>query len=186
MASLYELTGQMEYLKGLLEDPEVEEKVVLETMESIEFEIEEKNSIPGVYLTRGPLVYSLPIKEKCEEVYDKTAVGDYPAYNIYPDGEWRYALSGDYSFAYGKTNRTLYTEKMPIVSVKAKRIYNLHPDKSDPLYRKGGRKYAYSDYTCTPRLPSASSLKLSSDEEAIELLPYGLCKLRMTVFDKVK
>ena len=42
MASLYELTGQMEYLKGLLEDTEVEEQVVLETMESIEFEIEEK------------------------------------------------------------------------------------------------------------------------------------------------
>ena len=42
MASLYELTGQMEYLKGLLEDSEVEDQVVLETMESIEFEIEEK------------------------------------------------------------------------------------------------------------------------------------------------
>ena len=42
MASLYELTGQMEYLKELLEDPEVEEQVVLETMESIEYEIEEK------------------------------------------------------------------------------------------------------------------------------------------------
>lgn len=42
MASLYELTGQMEYLKELLEDSEVEDQVVLETMESIEYEIEEK------------------------------------------------------------------------------------------------------------------------------------------------
>ena len=42
MASLYKLTGQMEYLKELLEDPEVEEQVVLETMESIEYEIEDK------------------------------------------------------------------------------------------------------------------------------------------------
>ena len=42
MASLYELTGQMEYLKELLEDTEVEDQVVLETMESIEYEIEEK------------------------------------------------------------------------------------------------------------------------------------------------
>ena len=42
MASLYELTGQMEYLKELLEDSEVEEQVVLETMESIEYEIEDK------------------------------------------------------------------------------------------------------------------------------------------------
>lgn len=42
MASLYELTGQMDYLRQLLEDPEAEEQVILDTMESIDFEIEEK------------------------------------------------------------------------------------------------------------------------------------------------
>lgn len=42
MASLYELTGQMGYLHQLLEDPEAEEQVILDTMESIDFEIEEK------------------------------------------------------------------------------------------------------------------------------------------------
>lgn len=42
MASLYELTGQMAYLLQLLEDPETEEQVILDTMESIDSEIEEK------------------------------------------------------------------------------------------------------------------------------------------------
>ena len=42
MASLYELTGQMYYLMQLLEDPDSEEQVILDTMEGIDFEIEEK------------------------------------------------------------------------------------------------------------------------------------------------
>ncbi len=42
MASLYELTGQMDYVRQLLEDPEAEEQVILDTTESIDYEIEEK------------------------------------------------------------------------------------------------------------------------------------------------
>ncbi len=42
MASLYELTGQMYYLMQLLEDPDSEEQVILDTIEGIDFEIEEK------------------------------------------------------------------------------------------------------------------------------------------------
>lgn len=42
MASLYELTGRMDYLRQLLEDPEAEEQVILDTIESIDYEIEEK------------------------------------------------------------------------------------------------------------------------------------------------
>ena len=42
MATLYELTEQMAYLMQLLEDPDAEEQVILDTMEGIDFEIEEK------------------------------------------------------------------------------------------------------------------------------------------------
>ena len=42
MATLYELTEQMAYLMQLLEDPDADEQVVLDTMEGIDFEIEEK------------------------------------------------------------------------------------------------------------------------------------------------
>ena len=42
MASLYELTGQMLILQQLLEDPETDEQIILDSMESIDFELEEK------------------------------------------------------------------------------------------------------------------------------------------------
>ena len=42
MASLYELTGNMAYLHQLLEDPEADEQVIKDTMESIDYEIEDK------------------------------------------------------------------------------------------------------------------------------------------------
>lgn len=42
MATLYELTEQMAYLMQLLEDPDAEEQVILDTMEGIDYEIEEK------------------------------------------------------------------------------------------------------------------------------------------------
>ena len=42
MASLYELTGQMELLKEMLEDPDADPQAVEDTMESIDFEIEDK------------------------------------------------------------------------------------------------------------------------------------------------
>ena len=42
MASLYELVGDMAYLHQLLEDPETDEQVIRDTMESIDYEIEDK------------------------------------------------------------------------------------------------------------------------------------------------
>ena len=42
MASLYELTGQMRTLMDMACDPDVDEQVLADTMESLDFEIEEK------------------------------------------------------------------------------------------------------------------------------------------------
>ncbi|MBQ6578996.1 MAG: siphovirus Gp157 family protein [Bacteroidales bacterium] len=42
MASLYELTGQMRTLMDMASDPDVDEQVLADTMESLDFEIEEK------------------------------------------------------------------------------------------------------------------------------------------------
>ncbi len=42
MSSLYDLTGQMLYLKQLMEEPDTEEQVILDTMEGIEWEFEDK------------------------------------------------------------------------------------------------------------------------------------------------
>ncbi len=42
MATLYELTDQMLTLLELMEDPDVDEQVIKDTMESIDYELEEK------------------------------------------------------------------------------------------------------------------------------------------------
>ena len=41
-ARMYDLVGQMEYLRSLLTDPDTDEEVVLGTMEAIDLEIEDK------------------------------------------------------------------------------------------------------------------------------------------------
>ena len=104
---------------------------------------------------------------------------------MYPASEWRYALTGNYSFFRGGVKDSLDVTVMPYIIVSARRILNLSPDKSDPLYVKGRRNYKLSDYTFTPRLLNNSRLRLNSDEVSLKLIPYGLCNLRMTVFNKV-
>lgn len=42
MSTLYELTGEYLHLLQLLEDPEVEDQIVMDTLESIDFELEIK------------------------------------------------------------------------------------------------------------------------------------------------
>ena len=42
MATLYELTGQMLFLQRLVEDPETDPKTIEDTMEALDYEIEEK------------------------------------------------------------------------------------------------------------------------------------------------
>lgn len=42
MANLYELTGSLLHLQEMLEDGEIDKQTVLDTMESLNFEIEEK------------------------------------------------------------------------------------------------------------------------------------------------
>ena len=42
MATLYELTNQMAYLMSLMQDPDVDKQVIEDTMEGIDYELEEK------------------------------------------------------------------------------------------------------------------------------------------------
>lgn len=153
---------------------------------AFDFEIEEKRSAPGVYLARGPLVFSFPVPERREAVKDKTSGENYPSYNIYPLGEWRYAILGDYRYSAGEVTDGLYSSSLPSITFSARRILNLSPDKRDGHYEKGRRSYTFGEYTFTPRLKPTSRLKLSPTEKTIKLIPYGMAKLRMTVFNKIK
>ena len=154
-----------------------------------ESEIEEKKSGEGVYFTKGALVYSYPIKERRVQIYkDDAKEGEFPAYGIYPDGEWRYAIVGEPTFEKGQAS--LKNKKaMPCLKVKAKVVQNWKLDKRKSvrrccnLYRKEYQKLE-GDFTFAPKLLRKEALQLSKETKEIKLIPYGFSKLRLTVMNK--
>ena len=156
---------------------------------AFESEIEEKKSGEGVYFTKGALVYSYPVKERRVQIYKENAKeGDFPAYGIYPDGEWRYAIAGEPTFEEG-TFSWKNKKALPSLTVKARVIKNWKLEKRKRvkkcynLYWKHC-KYQDGDFTFTPKLLKQEKLQLDKKEREIKLIPYGLCKLRLTVMNK--
>ena len=153
----------------------------------IESSIEEVKKAPGVFLRKGALVYSLSPNEKRIPRPDaKTAGKSFPAYDIIPEGEWRYALVGDYTFDGGAFTTLLDKSNMPRIFADARRILNFYPDKRDKFREQGKTDYSPSEYTFTPKLMDSSELILSNEVERVELLPYGTGKIRMTVLNKIE
>ncbi|MBQ7363670.1 MAG: hypothetical protein IJW48_04365 [Clostridia bacterium] len=66
-----------------------------------------------------------------------------------------------------------------------KKITNFLPDKNDPKRNGGQAAPGYGDYTFTPRLPMGKDIRLDNTVRAVKLLPYGMCKIRMTVMNKL-
>lgn len=160
-----------------------------EIMISFESAIEEIQLREGVYFAKGALVYSYPVKEKRVQVYKENAKeGDFPAYSIYPDGEWRYAVAGAPTFKEGTFSWT-NKKALPSLTVKARVIKNWKLEKKKHV-KKGVNLYCKQcvdvdgDFTFTPRLLKKEKLQLDTKEKEIKLIPYGLCKLRLTVMNK--
>ena len=119
----------------------------------LECELEEHTSGEWVYLTRGPLVYSLMINEDRRAYQSDSTPGIlYPDYSIRPLGEWRYSLTGDYTFYAGDFTSLADKATMPYISAVAKRITNQMPDKRDPKREGLTSAPDYNGYTFTPRL----------------------------------
>ena len=124
----------------------------------------------GVYFERGPLVYTYAIPEKWEKDttrYEKMN-GKYPAddnefpcWNITPAGPWNYAVSADAAAEF------VQTEKGPRLRLPVSPV--------DWELAKGPQ-----GHPMTPDLPVAPFAK--GPQEYIELVPYGLTQLRLTVF----
>ena len=124
----------------------------------------------GVWFERGPLVYSYAIPEKWEKDTIRYANmnGKYPAddnafpcWSITPAGEWNYAVTAD------AEPKFVMTKNGPRLRVKAYPI--------DWELAKGPK-----GELLTPDLPIAPSAKGAG--KVVELVPYGLTQLRLTVF----
>ena len=159
----------------------------------------------GVTLSYGALLFALPIKERREiDKDDKNQSKDFPAYNMYPDSPWNYALNLSLA-APEKFLRLELCEcstdpwSNPPVKIfaKAKRVQNWKVKKCktmnlyesvmtdpDKIIWEKRLTTIEGDFEMTPPLPDPENLtkNLAEQEEEIALIPYGCTQLRVSMF----
>ncbi|HEY2466448.1 MAG TPA: beta-L-arabinofuranosidase domain-containing protein [Terracidiphilus sp.] len=138
----------------------------------------------GIGIERGPLVYSLPIKEKwTTKVEPKYTTPEFPSWEAMPNSEWNYGLTLNAA----KVDSEVEVKVRPIASEQV-----LDPWENPPIeIQVPARKVedwelqANPDNTAqrfTPCLPDLRMSKISDTLEQVSLVPYGSTQLRVTIF----
>ena len=126
----------------------------------------------GVSLVRGPLVYSLKIKENRAAITnDVKASVDFPAWDITPASPWNYALA-------------LKTKTTVQVSVKPIKDFPWTEDGSPVTLTVPAQKvpaWVITPNGKNPPLPTLP-LQLASKTEQVQLIPDGATQIRVTIF----
>lgn len=160
-----------------------------------EFEIKINEYQGGVFVERGHLLYALGMKGERMEIINKDVSNTlFPAYSIYPNKDWNFGIN----IQNAKPNVVYYNRKVfpwdmdnsPIeIELNVYKIpsWNLihkkrikttdYENRSVWYYRKG-------DFTFTPPIPKDVS-EISSSQRLV-LYPFGMCKLRISVFPVIK
>jgi hypothetical protein len=179
----------------------------------------------GVSLRYGPLTLALPVptratvetlnsttrqrKETLGEQYRlRPTVEDpaFPAWNLYPDGPWNYALCLDeeslkelkVEWNHDCTDPFDADNPALKVFVKARRVKGWGLEHKHRIRQFGhwtedgefcrGLRMIDGDFKFTPPLPDPDGLfeTLSDEVEEVALIPYGATMLRVTVFPRVR
>ena len=119
-----------------------------------------------IAVRRGPLFYSIPVKERWEKVeYVKNGVErkyPYCDYYIYPESKWNYALISDKFEICENSFENPFSPENPPVTLTC--------DVAEI-------EWGFADGHCD-RLPK--SRNLNGKPQKIALIPYGCTNLRMT------
>lgn len=122
---------------------------------------------------RGPLLYSYPIPERIE-MDAKTVNALFPALNIYPVGEWNYALD---------MSENDYLSKVKVILPEGEG-YAFDNEKGVPRLQVPVRRIKGWELTnngaYTPPIPIA--YEVEDEVKWITLVPYGATRLRLTQF----
>lgn len=144
----------------------------------VKFEFETKLVKRGkMYaIVRGPLTYTLPVKERWEmREYERNGVErkfPYCDYYIYPESEWQYAIaSTDFEYVENDEYKCAFSTSAPLCGIRVK-VKKINWGLLD------GFEY----------VPAAlpKSVKPIGDEEEITFVPYACAKLRMTELPLLK
>ncbi len=161
---------------------------------TLEFEnaIERVTTYDGVYFRRGALVYSLGGSERREiDSEEPRSSREFPAYNMYPDFEWRYAVADNSVAEYTVGNGTYYDgiSHLPFIGVNGRYVRNWDYERKKAIKRctnlyENVIVEETGDFSFTPKLPE--KVECTGETVRLKLYPYGGCKLRLTVFPILK
>lgn len=141
----------------------------------------------GVYFEKGVLVYALGMKgDRRIDEKERDAGEGFPAYNIYPDEKWNYAIlpEGAAFVDEGCDLKWDLSARLPYIEVDGYEIdnYALKTKKKllacTDLYEKLYKEKT-GPYTFTPPMPKKFSKV--GEMTKLRLYPYGACKVRLTV-----
>ena len=145
---------------------------------------------------------TLLIRENCvQDKEEARQTEQFPAYNIYPESEWRYAVHGweQPEIINHEITENPFWDKIPFeIRIPARRLKNwelvrcaqkdLHStgeEGIDAVQKSHGATEVNDDLILTPQISTADvSSDNLLDEEMITLVPYGCTRLRLTVFPR--